>query len=73
MTFTIYRVGEALIFGSWMLGQALAYAPNVNAAIVSASRIKKVLERIPKIGNPFMSTDTNFEVCKFTLKNKILF
>lgn len=42
-----------MIFGSWMLGQALAYAPNVNAAIVSASRIKKLLERIPAM---FLST-----------------
>lgn len=35
-----------------MLGQALAYAPNVNSAIVSASRILKLLDRIPKMSNP---------------------
>lgn len=46
------RVGEALVFGSWMLGQALAYAPNVNAAVISASRIMKLLERTPKLNNP---------------------
>jgi hypothetical protein len=45
-----------------MLGQALAYAPNVNAAIVSASRIKKVLERIPKFNNPIATAGRNYEV-----------
>jgi len=35
----IIKVAEALIFGSWMLGQALAYAPNVNDAILSAGRL----------------------------------
>lgn len=46
------RVGEALIFGSWMLGQALAYAPNVSAAIISASRIMNLLKRKPTIADP---------------------
>ena len=46
------RVGEALIFGSWMLGQALAYAPNVNAAVISAGRILRLLDRVPKYNNP---------------------
>lgn len=35
-----------------MLGQALAYAPNVNAAVVSAARIMKLLDRVPKMRNP---------------------
>lgn len=35
-----------------MLGQALAYAPNVNAAVVSASRIMKLLKRVPVQSNP---------------------
>ena len=34
-----------------MLGQALAYAPNVNGAIISASRIKSLIERVPKMKN----------------------
>lgn len=49
---TVIKVSEALIFGSWMLGQALAYAPNVNSAIISAGRLMKVLDRQPKIHNP---------------------
>lgn len=35
-----------------MLGQALAYAPNVNAAVVAASRIMKLLKRVPNMSNP---------------------
>lgn len=35
-----------------MLGQALAYAPNVNAAVISASRIMKLLKRTPLQSNP---------------------
>lgn len=45
------RVGEALIFGSWMLGQALAYAPNVSAAVISASRIMQILNRKPTVAD----------------------
>ncbi|CAG9799211.1 unnamed protein product [Chironomus riparius] len=47
----VIKVGEALIFGSWMIGQALSYMPNVNEAIISASRIKTLLERVPKVKN----------------------
>lgn len=35
-----------------MLGQALAYAPNVSAAMISAGRILNMIDRIPKIQNP---------------------
>ncbi|ALC42337.1 Mdr49 [Drosophila busckii] len=48
----IIKVAEALIFGSWMLGQALAYAPNVNDAILSAGRLMKLFERTPTQSNP---------------------
>jgi hypothetical protein len=57
-----YRVGEALIFGSWMLGQALAYAPNVNAAILSASKIMKLLEKKPNMNNPQPLAGVNYDV-----------
>ncbi|XP_055387506.1 multidrug resistance protein homolog 49-like [Condylostylus longicornis] len=57
----VIKVSEALIFGSWMLGQALAYAPNVNAAIVSAGRLLRLFERQPKMVNvapsPFNSVE----------------
>ncbi|XP_039305776.1 multidrug resistance protein homolog 49 isoform X2 [Solenopsis invicta] len=48
----VIKVSEALIFGSWMLGQALAFAPNFNMAKISAGRIFKLLDRIPEITSP---------------------
>lgn len=48
----VIKVSEALIFGSWMLGQALAFAPNFNTAKISAGRIFKLLDRIPEITSP---------------------
>lgn len=48
----VIKVSEALIFGSWMLGQALAFAPNFNTAKISAGRIFRLLDRVPEIGSP---------------------
>ncbi|XP_037948001.1 multidrug resistance protein homolog 49-like isoform X1 [Teleopsis dalmanni] len=45
----VIKVSEALIFGSWMLGHAFAYAPNVSAAILSAGRLLKLFNRAPAI------------------------
>lgn len=35
-----------------MLGQALAYAPNVTEAVMSAGRLMKLFERVPNMQNP---------------------
>lgn len=48
----VIKVSEALIFGSWMLGQALAFAPNFNTAKISAGRIFRLLDRVPEITTP---------------------
>ncbi|XP_017054076.1 multidrug resistance protein homolog 49 [Drosophila ficusphila] len=48
----IIKVAEALIFGSWMLGQALAYAPNVNDAILSAGRLMDLFTKTSTQPNP---------------------
>ncbi|KAG7198448.1 hypothetical protein KM043_005833 [Ampulex compressa] len=48
----VIKVSEALIFGSWMLGQALAFAPNFNTAKISAGRIFRLLDRVPQISSP---------------------
>ncbi|XP_015115150.1 multidrug resistance protein homolog 49 isoform X1 [Diachasma alloeum] len=48
----VITVSEALIFGSWMLGQALAFAPNFNTAKISAGRIFRLLDRVPEIMTP---------------------
>ncbi|XP_037948021.1 multidrug resistance protein homolog 49-like [Teleopsis dalmanni] len=45
----IIKVTEALVFGSWMLGYALAYAPNVSAALLSAERLLKLFNTVPAI------------------------
>jgi len=43
------RVGEGLIFGTMMVGQAMAFAPNYNKAKVSGARILRLLDRRPAI------------------------
>uniref|UniRef100_A0A336LJ59 ABC-type xenobiotic transporter n=1 Tax=Culicoides sonorensis TaxID=179676 RepID=A0A336LJ59_CULSO len=48
----VIKVSEALLFGAWMMGQALAYAPNVNSALDSAGRILNLLDRRPNIFDP---------------------
>ncbi|XP_011684594.1 PREDICTED: multidrug resistance protein homolog 49 isoform X2 [Wasmannia auropunctata] len=48
----VIKVSEALIFGSWMLGQALAFAPNFHTAKISAGRIFMLLDRVPEITSP---------------------
>ncbi|XP_037948029.1 multidrug resistance protein homolog 49-like [Teleopsis dalmanni] len=39
----LLKVSESLIYGSWILGHALAYAPNVSASILSAGRLLNLL------------------------------
>lgn len=47
----LIKVTEALIFGTWMLGNALAYAPNVSVAFLSAGRLLKIIDRVPQYRN----------------------
>ena len=42
-------MAEALILGTMMVGQATAFAPNYNKAVVAASRVFKLVDRVPKI------------------------
>jgi len=58
----IIKVAEALIFGSWMLGQALAYAPNVNDAILSAGRLMDLFQLTSTQPNPPQSPYNTVEV-----------
>ncbi|CAK1542634.1 unnamed protein product [Leptosia nina] len=41
----VIKVSEALVFGAWMMGQALAFAPNFGAAVLAAGRVMTLLER----------------------------
>lgn len=50
-----------------MLGQALAYAPNVNASVLSASRIMKLLERKPKMSNPNPLLGVDYDVIRIII------
>lgn len=45
----IHRVAEALILGTMMVGQATAFAPNYNKAIIASARIFNLLDRKPLI------------------------
>ncbi|GBP97567.1 Multidrug resistance protein homolog 65 [Eumeta japonica] len=47
------RVSEALIFGAWMMGQALAFAPNFSAAVMAAGRVFTLLERKPLVQSTY--------------------
>ena len=43
------RVSEALIYGAWMLAEALSFAPNFAAARRSGARIILALQRTPLV------------------------
>lgn len=45
----LFKVAEALILGTMMVGQAVAFAPNYSKAKVAAARIFQLLERRPAI------------------------
>ena len=45
----IFRVAEALILGTIMVGQAQAFAPNYNKAVLAAARVFRLLDRRPLI------------------------
>ena len=44
-----FRVAEALILGTMMVGQATAFAPNYNKAVLASARVFKLLDRKPLI------------------------
>lgn len=45
-----------------ILGQALAYAPNLNTAISSGARILKLVDRKPKMKNPAPFPGISYDV-----------
>jgi hypothetical protein len=47
--FPTFRVAEALILGTMMVGQATAFAPNYNKAVLASARVFKLLDRKPLI------------------------
>ncbi|XP_049836069.1 multidrug resistance protein homolog 49-like [Schistocerca gregaria] len=49
----VIKVSEAMIFGAWMLGQSLAFAPNFSTAKMAAARLFALMDRKPTIGVTF--------------------
>ncbi|XP_075990573.1 multidrug resistance protein homolog 49-like [Anticarsia gemmatalis] len=45
----VLLVNEAILYGAYMLGQSLVYAPSFNAAKTSASRILSIIKRTPRV------------------------
>uniref|UniRef100_A0A1B6E6B2 ABC-type xenobiotic transporter n=1 Tax=Clastoptera arizonana TaxID=38151 RepID=A0A1B6E6B2_9HEMI len=48
----IIIVSEALLFGAWMLGSILSFAPGMNLALLAAARLFKIMDRKPQIQSP---------------------
>lgn len=49
-----YRVSEALLYGTMMLGQSLAFAPAFTAAFVAGHRLFKIIDRESLIRSPMI-------------------
>ena len=65
-TFYNFRVAEALILGTMMVGQASAFQPNYNKAVIAAGRIFKLLDRKPQIDSASGDNATGLRlVCNF--------
>ena len=45
----MHRVSESLILGTAMIAQATAFAPNYTAAVNTASRLFRIIDRKPRI------------------------
>uniref|UniRef100_A0A7G3ASY9 ABC-type xenobiotic transporter n=1 Tax=Lutzomyia longipalpis TaxID=7200 RepID=A0A7G3ASY9_LUTLO len=59
---------ESMLYGAWMMGIVLVYAPNVSMAITSAESILNLLDRQPKIRNPQEPKDVENVTGKVSLK-----
>ena len=49
-----FRVSEALLYGTMMLGQTLAFAPAFTGAFVAGQRLFKIIDKKPMIISPTM-------------------
>lgn len=54
------RVSQALILGTTMVANALAFSPNLQKGLVAAEQIIKLIERKPKIIDPATITEDNW-------------
>lgn len=50
--FVIFRVTEALLYGTMIMSQTLVFLPSFSAAFVGAHRIFEIIDRVPLISSP---------------------
>ncbi|XP_068623038.1 multidrug resistance protein homolog 49-like [Battus philenor] len=67
---SVIKVSEALIFGAWMMGQALAFAPNFGAAVLAAGRVMTQLARQPRVCSPRAASVPDTYVAKGKIQYK---
>lgn len=54
----IFRVSEALLYGTLVLGQFLVFAPSFTSALVAAQRLFKIIDREPNVVSPLVANKT---------------
>ncbi|CAH1380444.1 unnamed protein product [Tenebrio molitor] len=47
----VFKVAETLIIGSWSIGAAFSFSPNVQQGVMAADRIFALLRRVPNVKN----------------------
>ncbi|KAL0273201.1 UNVERIFIED_CONTAM: hypothetical protein PYX00_005933 [Menopon gallinae] len=57
----VIKVSEALLYGAWVLGQSLAFAPNFTKAKISAARIFQLLDRTTKTSSGSVLKDQDWK------------
>jgi len=68
--FSCVRVAEALILGTMMVGQATAFAPSYNKAVIAAARIFKLLDREPLIDASPNRGKTMVGICTYLCRDR---
>ena len=62
-----FRVAEALILGTMMVGQCTAFAPNYNKAVLAAARVFRYFKQFYK---QFAFTNLKFLLSDFWIGNQ---
>ncbi|XP_017777587.1 PREDICTED: multidrug resistance protein 1B-like isoform X2 [Nicrophorus vespilloides] len=56
----VFKVCESMIAGAWAVGNALAFAPNLQKGVVSSGKLIRMLRRIPAIRDNQNSTSLSW-------------
>ncbi|XP_049957122.1 ATP-dependent translocase ABCB1-like [Schistocerca serialis cubense] len=57
----VFKVTEALMFGTWMVANALSFAPNFRKGLNAASKIVHLLNRQPKVTDTDTASDKEWK------------